>query len=157
MRDYYKGGILLLLATLASVFTLSIDDHGFDIAVIKFESEDSDVAALQQQILAGFDPSETQQPTAAGPVAVPTCFRGALSRDSQSDSYHGSRFVSIKDNENMYLLLPDDQVYLRRETFQTQTADMVSALPEHVAVKLGKMQNSAECARVDVYLHGINY
>lgn len=153
MKDVYKGVALLLLAAVASIITLSIEDHGWQITAVKFES-DPDVESLQSQILAGFDPTETQQPTAAGNRVVPQCFQGLIERDNNSDLFNGEKYVSVKKMEDMYIEVRSE--YLLRDAFQTQSASIVKQVPSEVLERLGSASEGLDCATVNIYLAEIS-
>jgi len=159
MRDIHKGVILLIMAVLASIASLSVEDRHWKMPFITFESQrNDDVAQLQAQLLAGLDPTQNAAPTAAGnPAKLPpvVCLQGKIARDSSADLYNNATYVSVKDASNTYIELSDNQILLLKSAFETQSASVISALPVSAEQRLDQAISAGGCGQIDLYLSKI--
>jgi len=159
MKDIHKGVILLIMAVLASIASLSVEDRHWKMPFITFESQSNDdVAHLQAQLLAGLDPTENSAPTAAGDSAKLTpvvCLKGKIARDSSADLYHDATYVSVKNVSDTYIELSDNQILLLKSAFETQSASVISALPFSVEQRLDQAISAGGCGQIDLYLSKI--
>jgi len=159
MRDIHKGVILLIMAVLASIASLSVEDRHWKMPFITFDSpQNDDVAKLQAQLLAGLDPTQNTAPTAAGnPAKLPpvVCLKGKIARDSSADLYHNAIYVSVKDVSDTYIELSDNQILLLKSAFETQSASVISALPVDVKQRLNQAVSVGGCGQIDLYLSKI--
>ncbi|NQZ31808.1 MAG: hypothetical protein HRU06_11065 [Oceanospirillaceae bacterium] len=160
MRDIHKGVILLFLAVLASIVSLSVDDRHWEMPFMTFDSDPhSDVADLQAQLLAGLDPTENAAPTAAGVTAKAVntpCFAGKIARDNSTDEFHNALYLAIKQSNDTYIEVIQSQTYLIKGAFETQSASIIESFPSAVEQKIGQISNITSCKQLDVYLSKIN-
>lgn len=160
MKDIHKGVILLLMAVVASVVSLSVDDRHWKMPFVKFDSDPhSDVSQLQAQLLAGLDPTENAAPTAAGTTTksdnIP-CFAGKIARDKNSDTFHDALYLSIKKSSETYIELIQNQTYLLKSAFETQSASVIASLPAKVEQQMAQISSIESCKQLDIYLSKIN-
>lgn len=150
MKDSYKGISLLLLGALASLWVLSKDDHGWQLAQLKWPPEPS-VDELQQQILAGVDPSEVFEATAAGgdKPLPPDCYVGQVSRNMADEALHGAAYQAIKHEGDTYISVNQGQRYYLRTALESQTASRIQQLPEVVAQRFAEFD---DCKPLDIFL-----
>lgn len=157
MKDLHKGVILLLLACLVSIITFFIEDRHWEMAFIRFNQPDpnQDVADIQAQLLAGIDPTLIAEPTAAGPtnqVKHAPCFNGKISRDSQADSFHDQPYISIKENQATYIIIANDQAFLRKSPYEMQSASIIPIMPATALSLMHSAVQAGRCASLDLHL-----
>ncbi|MEH6445885.1 MAG: hypothetical protein V7784_18480 [Oceanospirillaceae bacterium] len=168
MRDLYKGSVLLLLAFIASLVTLSAEDRHWKLPFAKYYVDpdsylhpNSDVAAIQAQLFAGLDPTVNAAPTATGKSKTKTralasvCFKGNIARDKSSDLFHGAAYVSIKETDDTFIEVNETD-FLIKNAFAIQSASIVSALPAPMQNRLDSALESGRCATLDLYLSKIS-
>ncbi|MCJ8338233.1 MAG: hypothetical protein MJK10_07145 [Pseudomonadales bacterium] len=154
MKDVYKGITLLLLAGVASVISLSVEDRHWNMPFVKFDAtpESTEIRGIQAQILAGLDPSTITQPTAAGKAALPTCYQGKIARDKSTDLFSGVGYLSVKEFDQMYIQVKGVDTYLLRGAFETQSASVIEQLPANVLQRIEQAGKGRKCAKIDMYL-----
>ena len=154
MKDIYKGITLLLLAAVAGVISLSVEDRHWNMPFVKFDqpSQTEEISGIQAQIIAGLDPSTVTQATAAGKAALPTCFHGKIARDKSTDLFNGSNYLSVKTFDEMYIEVKGKNTYLLRGAFETQSASIIEQLPGSVLQRMENAGNKSKCAKIDMYL-----
>jgi len=176
MKDYHKGLILILLAVLASTAAFYEEDRRWEMAYINYQPTssnrgsvievDDEIEQLQQDILAGLDPTLTAQPTAAGEMLkqdqveqsvrikepVEYCATGQISRSNSHSLYHDDEYMAIKQNNNTYIYLTKRDIYLLKKPLDAQSASLLISSPDSVVEKISMAQQSTQCKKVDLYL-----
>ncbi len=168
MRDIHKGAIFLILALLASVVTLSMDDRRWEMAFINWEEkQDLDVQNIQSQLLAGLDPTLNAEATAAGnpsntQQAVISnsasakknsyCFSGKIARDLSSDQFHEMPYVSVKENQDTFINIDNDFALLIKSAYEMQSASLIQSLPTNVAQLMQSAMANGRCIELDLHL-----
>ncbi|EPJ47867.1 MAG: hypothetical protein OFPII_09370 [Osedax symbiont Rs1] len=158
MKDYRKGILILLLGALVTILALAVDDRRWEMAYINFGTEtEQQVADLQAQILSGIDPTLNADATAAGAVkrvAIPTCYRGKIARNLQTELFHDQPYTSIKNLNQTYIEVAsaNQLTFLVKGAFETQSASILKALPERIEQKLELVSGTSQCIQLDMYL-----
>ncbi|MEM5529875.1 hypothetical protein WN093_13730 [Gammaproteobacteria bacterium AS21] len=174
MKDYHKGLILILLAVLASTTAFYEEDRRWEMAFINYQptlrtneaANDAynDVEQLQQNILAGLDPTLVAQPTAAG-VSVKKstqknaiektaeyCAIGKIIRSNSHSLYHNDDYMAIKYNNNTFIYLTKRDIYLLKKPLDAQSASLLLESPDGVMQEISQAQQSDQCKKNDLYL-----
>jgi hypothetical protein len=161
MKDTHKGVIFLFLAVIASSTMLTVDDRPWEMAFINKQPEqDNDVTLIQSQILAGLDPTENTQSTAAGPASrkiKPTCIKGVIARDKTADLFDGEPYASVKRAGNTYIEITQKNTYMIKGKFQTQSASVVTQFPDDINHELQLVKRIGGCINLSLYLAKIKY
>lgn len=175
MKDYHKGLILILLAVLASTTAFYEEDRRWEMAFINHQptllinetANDAynEVEQLQQNILAGLDPTLVAQPTAAGGVLVKRpsqketiqkpaeyCAIGKIIRSNSHSLYHDDDYMAIQYNNNTFIYLIKRDIYLLRNLLDAQSASLLLESPDSVMQKIAQAQQSDQCKKNDLYL-----
>ncbi|EPJ54957.1 MAG: hypothetical protein OFPI_04910 [Osedax symbiont Rs2] len=154
MKDVYKGITLLLLAAVAGVLSLSVEDRHWNMPFVKFDAptQSQEISGIQSQILAGLDPSTITQPTAAGKTGLPNCFQGKIARDKSTDLFSGAGYLSVKAFDEMFIEVKGENAYLLRGAFETQSASIIEQLPEDILQRMLSADSDLQCAKIDMYL-----
>ncbi len=158
MKDYRKGILILLLGGLVTILALAEDDRRWEMAFINLGAEtEQQVADLQAQILLGIDPTLNAEVTAAGAVkraAMPTCYKGKIARDFQTELFHDHPYTSIKNLNQTYIEVTsaNQLVFLVKGAFETQSASILEVFPERVEQSLELISGASECIQLDMYL-----
>lgn len=158
-----------LIAAIASMYLLVmgtstlidfISDSSSVEPQAEFASESSESEEeLLKQLLAGADPTDLFEPTAAGRPVAPACFSGELEiDDSNLTSLNGARFVSQDFQGDTYItLLTLPPVYLHQTEHQAVSATRVEELPDGLYPQVGQVLNQKEtCAERSLYLSRID-
>lgn len=157
MRDLHKGVILLLLALLATVIAFSVEDRRWEMAFINFEAKQQlrEVEDIQAQLLAGLDPTENAQPTAAGVVSAKSqfapCFTGKIARDFTSDEYHNAPYTSVKNAQDTFIKV-NNNVYLLKSAFEMQSASLIEDFPNEISQMMQSAISAGRCVGLDLHL-----
>ena len=168
MRDIHKGAIFLILALLASVVTLSMDDRRWEMAFINWEEkQDLDVQNIQSQLLAGIDPTLNAEATAAGSAsntqqrAVASnpsskknsfCFSGKIARDLSSDQFHEMPYISIKEHQDTFISIDNNFALLIKSAYEVQSASLIQSLPSSAAQLMQSAMENGRCIELDLHL-----
>ena len=143
MNDSIKGLSILSVTAVAIAWVLNSDNSGWEIPFLAFKGEETrDVLALQREILAGADPTLTQQATAAG-QRDGACYTGWVSmQGSESQvkqSYHG-----VLAKQRLYIRLLDQGIMLDMPLTEPSKATKPSVVPVSVALGLADMNSKQE-------------
>ncbi len=176
MRDIHKGVIFLILALLASVVTLTMEDRRWEMAFINWDKkQDQDVLDIQAQLFAGIDPTLNAQPTAAGnainpeidnpisiddvnlaPVAISKkgsyCFSGKIARDLNTDPFHDLPYTSIKNNRDTFINIDNNLAFLLKSAYEVQSASLISVLPVNAQQLMQSAIDGGHCIDLDLHL-----
>ncbi|MGB2131795.1 MAG: hypothetical protein ACPHXW_10190 [Marinobacterium sp.] len=111
------------------------------------------------KLLAGADPTDLFEPTAAGVTLRPSCFTGQLEIDSEDHlSLKGANFIGrYLDDEVFITLMTLPPMHLHQDQHQAVTATHLPALPdsvrEHMTLALA---SQSECQARTLYLSRID-
>lgn len=148
MNDAMKGISILSLTAVAISWVLHQDNEGFDLAFLTHDSaERSAVLQLQESILAGNDPTLSQEPSAAGEGGF-NCYRGQLSIDDEQQSY-----LSVANHTRMFVRVVGQQLILEVPIADKTMARKAESVPVDVAVALADLQSLKEqCVHKDLII-----
>lgn len=157
------GGTLVYAGFSAASFI--VDQIGPSTASVYTTDEaSSDTAELNEQaiaqLLAGADPTDLFEPTAAGqPLNTTTCFTGTLETDSAQHTHlEGARFIAKEVNDDQYItVMTLPPVHLFQNEYQAVTAQKLDRLPTEVQPKMRQVLASQEqCQQRSLYLSRID-
>jgi hypothetical protein len=136
MNDTVKGISILTITAVAITSLLSSDNKGWDIPLFTSNggSEHRDLFQLQKIILAGGDPTLSQEPTAAGVSEAVECYRGWVSIDDDSVNLSQQPYVSVVDQSQMYVRVIGQRIMLELSVDDKATARQSKNIPVAVAV-----------------------
>lgn len=153
MNDTMKGISILLLTAVAISWVLNQDNEGFDMAFLTNDSAERSAALqIQQSILAGADPTQNQEPTAAG-VSDLNCYRGRVSVYDEQMTLEKQAYISVANQTSMFLRVAGQKIILEIPINDKTIARRVMSVPVDIAVELADMQKLEErCARKDLII-----
>ncbi len=148
MNDAMKGISILSLTAIAISWVLHQDNEGFDLAFLTHDSaERSAVLQLQESILAGSDPTLSQEPSAAGESGL-NCYRGQLSIDDEQQFY-----LSVANHNSMFVRVIGQKLILEVPIADKTMTRKAERVPVDVAVALADLQPLKEqCIRKDLII-----
>lgn len=112
-----------------------------------------------EAVLAGADPTDVFQPTAAGKKLSVACDSGYIAGDINKNRYSKISYASITERGITYIQVSRySPTYLVQEHYQAVTATEVSKVPDSIKAALqAKISNPYGCSSQDLYLSQINY
>lgn len=159
MNDTMKGISILSVTAIAIFGVLNQDNHGFDIAFlagIEADAEKSASLQLQQSILAGVDPTEIQEPSAAG-VTEGTrsvdCYRGWISIDDDNMALDQQAYISAANEQAIYARILDRKLIIEIPNNNKTLARRAESVPVEIAVELADAAViNKQCTRKDLII-----
>lgn len=123
------------------------------------QSAEEETQSEIAQILAGADPTDVFEPTAAGRMLTPECFSGQIeTANQQLSSLNGTRFISRNFQGETYItLMTLPPVYLLQDEHQAVSATRIDNLPPELRAEMGVFSSkSSSCPERSLYLSKIN-
>lgn len=153
MNDAMKGVSILSLTAIAISWMLSQDNQGFDIAFLSNDSAERSAALqLQQSILAGADPTQTQEPSAAGVFDL-NCYRGRVSVHDEQITLVQQSYISVANQTTMFVRVSGQKIILEIPMADTTMARRAMSVPVDIAVELADRQElDSQCVRKDLII-----
>ncbi len=111
------------------------------------------------QILAGADPTDVFEPTAAGRMLTPSCYSGQIETENKNlSSFNGTRFISRNfEGETYIALLTLPPIYLLQDENQVVSATRIDQLPPELVPEMGQMLGQqTSCAERSLFLSRID-
>jgi hypothetical protein len=159
MNDTMKGISILSVTAIAIFGVLNQDNQGFDIAFlagIGAETEQSASLQLQQSILAGVDPTEIQEPSAAGVTERARgvdCYRGWISIDDDNMTLDQQAYISAANEKTMYVRIVDRKLIIEIPNNNKTLARRADNVPVEIAVELADVAViNKQCTRKDLII-----
>lgn len=153
MNDAMKGISILSLTAVAISWVLTQDNEGFDIAFLTNDSAQRSAALqLQQSILAGADPTQAQEPSAAGGSNL-YCYRGRVSVHDEQMMLEQESYTSVANQTSMFVRVAGQKIILEILLKDKTSAHRAVSVPAGIAVEMADMQKSeGQCIRKDLII-----
>lgn len=153
MNDAMKGISILSLTAVAISWVLNQDSEGFDMAFLTNDSaERSSVLQLQESILAGADPTVSQEPSSAGENGL-KCYRGQLSIHDDQMLLEQQSYLSVANQTSMFVRVAGQKMILEMPINDKTIARRAVSVPVGVAIELADMQErEGRCIREDLII-----
>ncbi|WP_415898221.1 hypothetical protein ACMXYR_08025 [Neptuniibacter sp. QD29_5] len=112
-----------------------------------------------EAVLAGADPTDVFESTAAGKSLSVACDSGFIAGDINKNRFSRISYASITERGITYIQVSRySPTYLVQEHYQAVTATEVSKVPDSIKAALqAKISNPQGCSSQDLYLSQINY
>lgn len=153
MNDAMKGVSILSVTAVAIFWMLNQDNKGFEIAFLMNDSAERSAAwQLQQSILAGADPTQTQEPSAAGVFGL-NCYRGRVSLHNEEMQLEQQSYISVANQTTMFMRVAGQKIILEIPINDKEVARRAMSVPVDIAVELADMQEQGrQCLRENLII-----